>query len=217
MKGKIMPKKDEGVHIEYVALDELRRWPRNPKEHDLGAIHTSIDRFGFVAPLIVDEGTGQLVAGHGRLDALLQLRDQGGPPPDRIKAKGKTWSVPVVRGITFPDPHDAAAYLVADNRLTEVGGWITKNLAAMLSEIAEFDDTLLEASGFDGDDLDRLLKECGEIDSLDLGEQEGPGRGNVAIMIHVPDRVWFERENDIRSALDEIAGVNNGIEIKVKS
>ena len=141
--------------IEYMPLSKLVRAPRNPKDHDLGAIHNSISRFNFVAPLIIDETSGKLVAGHGRLDALQAMKAQGQPVPERITVEDGEWLVPVVRGVAFADPQEAEAYLVADNRTTELGGWDESMLAEVLSDLAAED--ALDGTGFDGEDLDAIL------------------------------------------------------------
>ena len=138
------------LEIAYVPLSELKRWPQNPKEHDLGQIHRSIARFGFVNPLIVNEVTGELLVGHGRLDTLEQRHASGEPPPEGIQVKDGQWLVPVVRGVSLPT-EEAAAYAIADNRLTEIGGWNDSELADLLK------DMNLDGVGFDDDDVDKLL------------------------------------------------------------
>jgi len=141
--------------IEYMPLSKLVRAPRNPKSHDLGAIHGSVGRFGFVAPFILDDTTGKLVAGHGRLDALQQMKASGKPAPARVQVEGGEWLVPVVRGVSFEDEREAEAYLVADNRTTILGGWDEETLAQVLGDLAA--ESVLEGTGYDGDDLDGLL------------------------------------------------------------
>ena len=90
------------LRIEYVALADLKRHPRNPKSHDIGAISRSVNRFGFTAPVIIDERTGYLAAGHGRIDTLAQLKAQGHEPPANVQTdKAGDWLVPVVRGVAF--------------------------------------------------------------------------------------------------------------------
>jgi hypothetical protein len=42
----------EEIRVEYIPLDNLLQAPRNPKSHDLGTVHESISRFGYVAPVI---------------------------------------------------------------------------------------------------------------------------------------------------------------------
>ena len=63
--------------IEYLPLSHLQVAPRNPKRHALDQLGASIGRFGYVEPIIVDERTGRLVAGHGRRDSLLRMPELG--------------------------------------------------------------------------------------------------------------------------------------------
>lgn len=67
--------------IDYLPLDEIERATVNPKGHDKVGISASVERFGVVEILVVDERTGRLVSGHGRLDALLAAHAEGTPPP----------------------------------------------------------------------------------------------------------------------------------------
>ena len=143
------------MRLDYIALTELKKLPRNPKEHDLGAIHGSIDVNGWHGALLVDERSGYLAAGHGRLDALMQKKLKGQPAPRGIRVQGDEWLVPVVVD-HFESDQELQRYIVADNRTTELGGWDEDVLADVLSDLAQED--ALEGSGFDTDDLDTLLK-----------------------------------------------------------
>ena len=144
------------VRIEYMSLEKLKRWPRNAKDHDLGSLHQSLSRFGYVAPILIDERTKKIVAGHGRLDSLLSMKDDGQKPPERIVSKNGSWFVPVIRGVRFNSDKEAEGYLLADNRLTEVGGWHEDVLAEVLSEFAKEDN--LDGLGWDADDVDEIVK-----------------------------------------------------------
>jgi hypothetical protein len=163
------------LRIEYVALSDLKRHPRNPKDHDIGAISRSVNRFGFTAPVIIDERTGYLAAGHGRIDTLAQLKAQGKEPPANVQTQDfdGDWLVPVVRGVAFNSDAEIEAYLVADNRLTILGGWNEPELAGLLQDLAAQDTALLEATGYDADDLDAMIRML-EVPTLDdLGEEYG--------------------------------------------
>jgi hypothetical protein len=149
------------LHIEYVALADLKRHPRNPKDHDIGAISGSVNRWGFAEPVVIDERTGYLAAGHGRIDTLAQLKAQGGEPPVNVQLADfdGDWLIPVVRGNTFNSDSELEAFLVAANRLTILGGWNEPELASLLQDLAAQDTALLEATGYDADDLQALLDE----------------------------------------------------------
>lgn len=145
------------LRIEYVPLDEVVRWPRNPRQHDDAALERSLKRYGFTQPLMLDEGTGKLVAGHGRLGALESLRDSGEKPPERVQVgAGGRWLVPVIRGITFADPNEAESYLLADNRLSELGGWDMDGLREILDDLVTA-DVELDAVGWSDAAIARLL------------------------------------------------------------
>lgn len=152
---------EAGLHIEYVPLGELKKWERNPREHDLSSLLKSVERFGFVSPPIVDESSGQLVAGHGRLETLERMKAEGQRPPNRIVESDGEWLVPVLRGVSFDNLAEAEAYLIADNRLSDLGGWIDRELAAILSDLAGTSEELLESTGYDADDLAAMLDEMG--------------------------------------------------------
>lgn len=144
--------------IELVPLSEISRWPRNPKQHDEDGIATSIERFGFNDPPALDEGSGRLVEGHGRIDALVGRKARGESPPARVEIRDDDgeWLVPVLRGIKFKSELEAEAYLIAHNRLNQTGGWDEERLQEILSDIAAQTESALAGVGFTTDDLDRL-------------------------------------------------------------
>lgn len=150
----------EGHRIEMVALSTLERWPRNPKLHAEKALNDSIEKFGFVQPILVDEGTGRIVAGHGRLEALQKLKESGAPVPARIQETDGEWMVPVIRGVEFADEQEAEAYLLADNRMVELGGWDEEQLWGMLKG---FEPDLAQLVGWSDKDL-RTLQSHVEAD-----------------------------------------------------
>lgn len=157
-KAKKQPD-DAELRVEYVPLEELEKWPRNPKEHDEDGIADSIDRFGFSDPPAVDENTGRIVEGHGRVDALRAMKDDGVEPPERIRVgPDGDWLVPVLRGLRFRDELEAEAYILAHNRLTERGGWDDSKLHAILVDLQEQSDAALRGTAFTPEDIDRLAE-----------------------------------------------------------
>mgnify|MGYP001563750830 CR=1 FL=1 len=155
------------LRVEYHPLSVLVRAPRNPKTHDRGALSQSFRRCGYIAPMVLNETTGRLVVGHGRLDALQQAKAAGQKPPARVKLGPKgEWLVPVIRGVAFKTDQEAEAYLIADNQHTLLGAWDDTQLSQVLADLAAQD--ALTGTGFDRDDVDALLRQVGG-DELEEG------------------------------------------------
>lgn len=149
--------------IEYVALSKLKKAKRNPKQHDIETLGESVERFGYVEPLVMDERTGRLVAGHGRLELLLKLQKDGAALPPGVKNGGKDWQVPVVRGWASKNDKEADAYLLASNRLVEIGGWDDAALNRMLRELGVDG---LSGVGYASSKVKHLLDESAVTDDL---------------------------------------------------
>jgi DNA modification methylase len=152
--------------LELVPLDELERAPRNPKDHDAEGITASVKRFGYAEPVLIDERTGRLVAGHGRLDALAAMLGAGQAPPEGILERDGRWLVPVVRGWASRSDADAEAYLVASNRLTMAGGWDDQALGEVLADLAREPDGLVGV-GYSDTEVAALLASLATDDVSD--------------------------------------------------
>ena len=151
------------ISVEYINLDDIVEADSNPKDHDLGVLYQSMKRFGFTEPIMMNEHTGKLLAGHGRLQALKMIKDNGETAPKRIDVQKDTgddtieyWYVPVITGISIENVGEAQAYLLADNRITELGGWKPMDLMESLSDIIEETGTL-DGTGYDLEDVETIL------------------------------------------------------------
>lgn len=141
---------DYGVpRIEFEDLDWLaaRPWPKNAKKHDLSVMGEFFAANGFAEMPILDERTGKMVAGHGRVEKLVAMRDARESPPARVDVRDGKWFVPVVRGMRFPEP---GKHVLASNRGVELGGWDDELLSAVLTDIGKDD---LIGTGFGADDF----------------------------------------------------------------
>lgn len=142
--------------IKYVPIDDVKRAEINPKRHDIPGIAASIRRLGFGEPPLHDGRTGRIVAGHGRTDALILLREQGYPAPEGVTVdKAGVWHEPVVYGWSSVSDADAAAYLIGSNRWPEVGGWDHAELLQLLDPLDP--DELLPVTGYDPDDIVKFM------------------------------------------------------------
>ncbi len=128
-----------------IAPDALRPWPKNARTHSrkqVKQIAESIRTFGFTNPVLID-GSGTILAGHGRVEAA--------------KLLGMT-QVPCVR-IEHMTPDQKRAYVIADNKLALNAGWDDQFLAEELQALSELDlDFDIEITGFSVAEIDSLVE-----------------------------------------------------------
>lgn len=182
--------------IELMRLSSIMPAKVNPKDHDLGELMVSIKRFGFVDAAVVDERTGRLVAGHGRVEALRALQKEGqGDPPAGVQkdATSADWLVPVQRGWASSNDEQAAAFVIAANRLTEIGGWNDQALEQMLVELSKSGEQALEGIGYDAGDVDRILRDLAKEAAGGSSEEGG---GELAGPLYVKEgELWVLGEH----------------------
>ena len=123
------------LHIEQRPVAELKpagRKARYNSKRQMAGIEASIRQFGFVSPVLID-AQGRLLAGVARVEAARRL--------------GMT-TVPAVV-IDHLTPEEQRAFVLADNRLAELGDWNKEVLQLELEELAQLDlDFSLEVTGF---------------------------------------------------------------------
>lgn len=159
--------------VVYTPLDTLTEYPNNPRQHDtkqLIKIQNSIEKFGFINPILVDEHN-EIIAGHARLAAarLAHLPQ-----------------VPVIR-LEHLSTAQKKAYRIADNKLAELGTWSIENLQLEFQELEKLDlDFSLGITGFDMGDIDLILE--GKEAKAD------PKANNIPF---IPDNEVVTREGDI--------------------
>ncbi|HPT25158.1 MAG TPA: DNA methyltransferase [Bryobacteraceae bacterium] len=132
--------------IEVWPLDRLVPYPRNARTHSaeqVSQIAASIAEFGFTSPILVDSEAG-IIAGHGRLMAARKLG---------------LAEVPVIV-LDHLSETQRRAYILADNKLTELGGWDEALLAEELAAL-EAEGLDLGVIGFSDRELAALLTDDG--------------------------------------------------------
>ena len=161
------------LKINRVPLDDVLAWPRNPKRHDHKAIRESIEAFGFKDPIAVNRRNMQIEEGHGRVETLKIMRDEGVQPPDGIVTVAGVWQVPV---LFFDDETSVQeAYGIAHNRVQDLGGGYDPTLQiAVLEQLGALQDGL-KATGFSLEDAERLRREL----ALDASLQRQSGEGET--------------------------------------
>lgn len=163
------------ARADYVDLATMQRLIKNPKSHDLQAITRSIKTFGFVEPVVINDTTGHIVSGHGRIDALQRMKASGGALPKGVENRGGQWFIPAWH-IEVKEENEYAV-AIALNKTVELGGWDESVLVSILADLAARDETTLLATGYDKDDVDALLAFSGNTDAGDLPEMDEMGEG----------------------------------------
>ena len=154
---------------ELVPLLDLEGLPTNAKAHDLGVLHVSLDSFGFLERIVINEITNHILSGHGRRDTLLQKYKAQEVPPEGIEMnEGGGWLVPVDYVSLPENKEDAAAIML--NKSVERGGWEDPQLLENLQRIAE--EGQLASTGYEVDELDELMR---------IANSSGNGTGGEGI------------------------------------
>lgn len=162
----VEPVEGERLTIQYVRLSEAVLWDRNAKLHDLGALISSIKRYGFRDAPILDATLGAVAAGNGRIEALRQMKDAGDPPPKGVHlVEGGEWVVPVQVGLDARSRAEAEAFGLDHNNLTLLGGNLGVDAVLRLYDQEQLKAILLDVNeageapiSLDGADLDALMK-----------------------------------------------------------
>lgn len=114
------------MKIEQVKTEKLIPYARNAKKHDatqIASIAGSIKEFGFNNPVLIDKDNC-IIAGHGRVLAAQKLE---------LK------EVPCLR-LSHLSDNQKRAYIIADNRLTELGGGWDKDMVKLELEEIDFSE-----------------------------------------------------------------------------
>ena len=126
---------------EWVGIDELVPWERNPRvnDHAVADVAKSIERFGWGAVIVARKSDNVVIAGHTRLKAAKSLG------MDKVP----------VRWLDL-DPAEAAALALADNKLGEIAAWEHETLREVLQAL-EAESVDLAGLGFSDGELSALL------------------------------------------------------------
>jgi DNA modification methylase len=138
----------------YRRIDTLRLDPSNPRQHSkkqIRQIAESITVFGFIVPILIDRD-GKIIAGHGRVLAARML---------------DITEVPTLC-LDHLTPAQTRAFMIADNRLTEIATWDDRLLAQQLKGLSlEGLDFSLEVTGFEMGEIDLRINSLEDTPAQD--------------------------------------------------
>ena len=134
--GKASESKLSMVETETVSLSELKRFPSNPREGDIGAITESLRILGQYRPIVVNKRNNQILKGNHTAAAASALG----------------WTEIAVVWVDVDD-EQAARIVLADNRIADKATYDNELLVTAVSALKS-----LDGSGFDSEDLADLSK-----------------------------------------------------------
>lgn len=137
------------LEIEEVPIEELKRNNRSPRRHpekQIAMLARSMDTFGFLFPCLLDEENG-LLSGEARVSAAKRL--------------GMT-TIPIIR-VQHLTEAQKRAFIIADNKLAEMGSWdrdVLRGELEFLTELAiDFDFSVI---GFETAEIDIILESAAD-------------------------------------------------------
>jgi DNA modification methylase len=158
----------------YRRLSDLRPYARNARTHSrrqVAQVAESIRQFGFTNPVLVS-GEGEIIAGHGRVEAarLLGLAE-----------------VPTL-ALDHLTPEQRRAYVLADNKLALNAGWDQELLATELQGLIDLGFEV-ELTGFSTVEIDLVLEQAGESRAALPGAADAAEPADDAIPAALPHAV----------------------------
>jgi ParB-like chromosome segregation protein Spo0J len=138
------------LEVIYRSVEELTLDPANPRVHSkkqIRQIGNSIEAFDFNVPILVDRD-GKVIVGHGRLLACREI--------------GIT-EVPTIC-LDHLTPAQTRAFMIADNRLTEIASWDDRLLAQQLKDLSLVGlDFSVDVVGFEMAEIDLRIASLEDV------------------------------------------------------
>lgn len=152
------------MKIENVKISDLKPYERNARIHPQSQVDLlvqNIKKFGFTTPILIDE-KNEIIAGHGRLLALQQM---------------KTVEAPCVR-IEGLSEQEVKALRLADNKIASMGEWdddlVWDELENLKDYEIEIDGDLISLTDLIGIETEmKNIKENFKNSEIDLDTSNG--------------------------------------------
>lgn len=148
--------------LKEISIKKLKPYKKNAKKHSesqIKKIADSIKEVGFLNPCLIDKDMN-VIAGHGRIEAAKLLEME---------------TVPCiyVEGLS---EEQRKAYIIADNRLTELGEWDFNILERELKELTELNFDI-DFTGWNFESIDFMKHDNSEQnDGAEYSESISDGR-----------------------------------------
>ena len=181
------------MKIDRLSIDKLKFADYNPRKDlksgdtEYEKLKRSIEHFGYVEPIIVNDRTGLVVGGHQRVKVLKDL--------------GYT-EIEVVH-VDLDDTNEKALN-IALNKIS--GDWDAEKLEDLLRELNVDTDIDMMLTGFDTSELDTLfsgaMKELDELDKENNKKKSKKDRERLNEEENIVDENTFDEEEELRKAIE---------------
>ncbi len=146
------------LNIQYRDPKVLKAYPGNANTHpskQIAAIRRSIQKFGFLVPVLVDD-KDMLICGHGRVEAAIELELQ---------------EIPVM-SVSHLSEAEKRVFIIADNKITEGSVWDHKQLAIEFEGILDLGDEIeIIETSFELPEIDFILDQAADRPKDDIDDQ----------------------------------------------
>jgi len=173
------------VHCKHTKMEDIVNLvphPQNPNKHpdkQIALLAKIIKNSGWRSPIVISKKTGFIVSGHGRLEAAKLLNVQTVP----------------IDVQEFASEAEEYAHLVADNRIAELSGLSDDKLTELLAGLSETDIDM-ELTGFDGDELAKLLDvNHEEIEGSEKFSEAIAESNNYVVLVFKNDIDWLSAQS----------------------
>jgi len=197
------------IGVKNVDIESLIPNPRNPRqiESSVGPVAKSIEEFGFLVPMVINE-KNVVLSGHARLAAAKSLG------LDKVP-------VIVAKGLT---KEQETAFMLADNRLSENASYNTEQLSDLLKELTDASYDVLQ-TGFNEEEIEAFItSSTAELDDIlglsDSDDDEGEVLGEEdeeSDMRHLHRMVFLMTPDQKSAVLEAIDVTKKSSEAKLSN
>ena len=162
------------MKVKQINIDKIIPYHNNPRKNQaIDKVASSINEYGFQQPIVVDQNM-VVIVGHTRLLASKKL---------------KLKKVPIA--IADLTKSQAKAYRLADNRTNEDSSWDEELLKGELLDL----DGLLNSTGFEDSELEKLLDDPEPEDDAEVVFSEEIGEtNNYIVLVFKNDIDWLSAQ-----------------------
>jgi len=194
------------MNFKNIAITELLPDAKNPRKDlkpedpEFQKINTSIEKFGFLEPIVFNTRTKKILGGHQRLKTL---KNKGITELHILSLGAYSWAF-TDDDLKELSPSEENAANIALNKAQ--GDWAMDQLMSNLKEL-KADDFDISLTGFDNDEFDKMIS-SESIATIDDLLEDFDSTIAIEKPIWIVIRASQERRNEIEKSISELKEVH---------